>query len=259
VGTINSKTGTGVRVLHATPGGGAYQWDAFADAIRRRGQGVQLSLLPGDGELSHDATKNFRRLAWNRWLDISTLIDLRGGIPEGQRMVTLFWAVNFLLASGHMSASQMWGEACTVARRIDPQWSASKNELGTLYGKAKAQAKGQMIERGGRLYPPLYTPRNPTLIEQLRITSTEMPHMTTILDTEHQAAKRLAGWRDKDQRKRRAEGGTDRATYLTRAHEARDHDLRAEIARLAAQGLSKSGIARQVGVSRQRVQQILAG
>jgi DNA-binding NarL/FixJ family response regulator len=35
--------------------------------------------------------------------------------------------------------------------------------------------------------------------------------------------------------------------------------LRSEVARLAAQGLSKSGIARQVGISRTRVQQLLAG
>jgi DNA-binding CsgD family transcriptional regulator len=35
--------------------------------------------------------------------------------------------------------------------------------------------------------------------------------------------------------------------------------LRSEVARLAGQGLSKRQIAAQVGVSRQRVQQILAG
>ena len=36
--------------------------------------------------------------------------------------------------------------------------------LSTLYRKAKAYEAGERIEFGGRTYPPLYTPRNRTLL-----------------------------------------------------------------------------------------------
>ena len=124
-------------------------------------------------------------------------------------MQYLFWQLNFLLLSGATHIGQMYHEAAALAREIDPAWSYRSGELMTLYAKAKQYEAGERISFGGREYPPLYTPRNDTLISLFQITDDEQRGLRTIISTG------IARERDKDRKQasRRAAGAVAREAY----------------------------------------------
>ncbi|NYZ70432.1 replication protein, partial [Endozoicomonas sp. SM1973] len=132
------------------------------------------------------------RLAWDRLEDLRKLGLLRGGIKEGERMRHLFWHLNFLLLSGATHSSQMWYEAVALAREIDPNWNVCTPELSTLYWKAKAYNAGEKVEFDGKLHPPLYTPRNDTLINLFGITDNEQKQLRTIISETERHKRELA-------------------------------------------------------------------
>ncbi|MFC4625459.1 hypothetical protein ACFO1V_09525, partial [Daeguia caeni] len=148
-------------------------------------------------------------LAWDRLEDLRTLAMLRGGVHEGERMLHLFWRLNFLLLSGATNSFEMYREAGALATELDPSWNTRSKELMTLYRKAKAYEAGETVELGGKKYPPLYTPKNDTLINLFRISDEEQRRLRTIISTD------LAKERDREraEARRRAAGAIDRATY----------------------------------------------
>ncbi len=262
VQTINSKSGQIVRVLHVTPGEDGlpvrYDFDYLCewflplsrDELKRlreqreqdkaerkaRLQIVQGDRKPGAGLRGFSG----RTLAWHRLEDLRTLIRLRGGVHEGQRMLFLFWLLNFLLLSGATNSSQMRHEAAALAREIDPAWGYNSAELSTLYNKAKAFEAGERVEWNGKTYPPLYTPTNEHLIDLFQITDDEQRQLQTIVSEDIAKARHAA----REAARRRAAGAMDRAIYEQQARE------RGERARaLRAQGLTLQAIAEQLGVS----------
>jgi hypothetical protein len=64
-----------------------------------------------------------------------------------------------------------------------------RSVLSTLYRKAQAYEAGEKVEFGGKLYPPLYTPRNSTLLALFDVQEAEIPHLKTII-TVGEAAER---------------------------------------------------------------------
>jgi hypothetical protein len=224
VNTVNSKSGEVCRVVHVQPGPDGEpvrysfeylseallpvaRWDIEADR-KARASRRQLKLLPG-GKTGNLRTLNVRQLAWDRLEDLRTLVTLRGGVDEGERMKHLFWRLNFLLLSGATNSGQMYHEAAALARELDPQWSYRSAELMTLYSKAKAHEAGEKVEFAGKQLSPLYTPKNDTLINLFRITDDEQRKLKTLISRD------MAKERDRERHtaRRRAAGAVDRVAY----------------------------------------------
>jgi hypothetical protein len=150
-----------------------------------------------------------RQLAWDRLEDLRRLVELRGGVKEGERMQHLFWRLNFLLLSGATNSAQMYHEAAALARELDSSWNYRSKELMTLYAKAKQYEAGEKVEFGGKQFAPLYTPRNDTLINLFQITDDEQRTLRTLISRDMAAERH----RKREEARRRASGAVDRATY----------------------------------------------
>ena len=264
VQTTNSKNGETCRIVHITEDNTKpikYSFDYLCDmllpftreqiaqmrATRKEEKAVrqanyeakQLHVVEGT---KRAGLKGFsgRQLAWHRLEDLRRLAELRGGYKAGERMQHLFWQLNFLLLSGVTNQNQMWHEAAALARGIDSQWGYRTDELSTLYQKAKEYEAGQQIDFNGKKYPPLYTPRNDTLINQFCITDDEQRKLRTIISRD------IARERDaaRDTARRRKAGAIKRAEYLSKATSRKKQAIK-----LRFQGLTLRAIAHEMGVS----------
>ena len=216
------------------------RWDIEKQRDERKKR-KQLKLIGGRKSKS-DNLRGFsgRQLAWHRLEDLRTLMTLRGGVAEGDRMRHLHWQLNFLLLSGATKSRLMYPEAATLARAIDSSWGYNSKELMTLYSKAKQFEAGQKVNFAGKEYPPLYTPRNDTLINLFEITDDEQRKLRTII-SKGMAAERH---REREAVRRRAAGSVDRKIYLKTAS-----NKQVQAQELRAQGLSVRAIAAQMGAS----------
>lgn len=227
--TVNSKSGEVCRVVHVTNDTDGqpvrYKFEYLAEALlptarwtieqQRQEQTERVKckpkpfLLVSGGKADNLRGFSGRQLAWDRLEDLRKLAELRGGVNEGCRMQHLFWRLNFLLLSGATNSKQMYHEASALARELDPQWNSRSKELMTLFSKAKAYESGERVSFGGRDYPPLYTPKNDTLINLFGITTDEQRQLKTIISSE------MARERDRKRHeiRRRAAGATDRQSY----------------------------------------------
>lgn len=227
--TVNSKSGKVCRVVHVTNDTDGqpvrYKFEYLAEALlptarwtieqQRQEQAERVKckpkhfLLVSGGKADNLRGFSGRQLAWDRLEDLRKLAELRGGVNEGCRMQHLFWRLNFLLLSGATNSKQMYHEASALARELDPQWNSRSRELMTLFSKAKAYESGERVSFGGRDYPPLYTPKNDTLINLFGITTDEQLQLKTIISSE------MARERDRKRHeiRRRAAGATDRQSY----------------------------------------------
>jgi hypothetical protein len=148
-------------------------------------------------------------------------------------MIWMFWCLNFLLLSGATHSGQMFHEARALAHEIGFLDDWSEADLSTLYRKAQAFERGEVVEFKGRKYPPLYTPRNETLLNIFSVEPHEERQLRTIISADE--AKR----RDADRKaaQRAAAGAKPRATEQDRA-----------TARLMrAKGMSLRAIAEEMG------------
>ena len=258
--TVNSKSGEICHVVHVEKGADGqpvrYSFEYLAEVLlpiarweieqqrEQRNERRQLKLLQGS---KNSGLRGFsgRQLAWDRLEDLRQLIKLRGGVQEGERMKHLFWHLNFLLLSGATHSGAMYHEAKALARELSPNWNDYRSkELMTLYAKAKQFEAGEKIEFGGKTYPPLYTPRNDTLINLFQITDEEQRKLRTLV-SKGIAAERH---REREKARRRAAGAVDRETYLETANAKQ-----VQAQTLRAQGLSIRAIAQRMGISKTAV------
>ncbi len=268
VNTTNSKTGRRVHVEHVTEGEDGqpvrYSFDQLAEYLlpmtrqeiaesreatqRKKAERLEKwKIIEGERKPGLRPLSG-RQLAWDRLNDLRRLATLRGGVAEGQRMVHLFWQLNFLLLSGATTSGLMWHEAAALASQIDRSWGYGTGELSTLYGKARQYEAGEQVEFNGKKYPALYTPRNDTLISLFQITDDEQREMKTII-TPDLARERHA---DREAARRRAAGAIPREQYeqaIAQSVEQR----RAQARLLRAQGRSYREIAAEMGASRRAV------
>lgn len=216
--TVNTKSGETVRVIFTSSGIETvlirYHFEEILENLtarfpapvqeksetprQRKAAKPRLVLLPRE--------YNLQRLNWYRLYDIRDLWGLRGGVPEGYRETTLFWELNFLLRAQPGKVSDIWREAQALASQIDisPGWYQN-SDLGTVYQKAKDNRDGKTIQYDGREYPPLYTPRNQTLIEIFRITPQEERRLRTIISQAEKYRRKVA--------KRREQGVKERTRF----------------------------------------------
>src|SRR3546814_10838492 len=59
-------------------------------------------------------------------------------------MQHLFWRLNFLLLSGATNSRDMYYEAKTLARELDPRWQQNSKELMTLYAKRSEEHTSEL-------------------------------------------------------------------------------------------------------------------
>ena len=232
VNTVNSKSGEVCRVVHVEPGPDGepirYNFEYLAETLlpvarweleaaqKARQARQNLKLVQGY-QKSNLRALNGRQLAWDRLEDLRLLAQLRGGVGEGERMLHLFWHLNFLLLSGATNSSLMYHEAATLARELDPSWNYRSRELMTLYAKAKMYEAGEKIEFNGKQFAPLYTPKNATLISLFSITDAEQQRLGTLISKDMALERRQERDRKRDETRRRAAGAIDRATYEANA------------------------------------------
>jgi len=262
VDTVNTRSGERVRVLWVNEQDGEiqrYNFELLTQAVlpqdrekiredrqAKEERRARLTVIPG-GKISKLRSFSGRQLAWDRLEDLRTLARLRGwiehGIPHGYRSKYLHWCLNFLALSGAVHSSELFQEAKALVREVCPDFNKEvRSVLSTLYHKAQSYEAGEKVEFGGKHYPPLYTPRNSTLLALFDVQEAEIPHLKTII-TVGEAAERHR------QRNRKA---VDRATYLETA-EAR----RVEARLRRAKGESLRQIAQALGVSHEGVRKML--
>lgn len=195
-----------------------------------------------------------RQLAWDRLEDLRALASMRANNIEGQRMLFLFWTTNFLALAQPTKANSLHYEARSLAKEIAPGWTYQDCDLGSTFRRATAYAQGEQIEFNGRKYPPLYTPRNDTLIQALQITPEEQKKLKTIISKEE------AAWRhaERERQRRRLAGMAERSEYLE-SMAATTEGRRKAVLELRGKGLSQRAIAKELGLSKTRVVQLLEG
>ena len=200
--TVNTKSGKVCRVVYVT--GGAEGCPARYDfqELRALLVGEMIAQAPREDRrraadrppLAMPREWSFKRLNWTRLQDLRALWAARGGVPEGFRELTLFHELNCLLRADPGRSCHIWKEAEALAAEIAPGTGFYRDsDLGTLYRKAQASLKGELVTFHGREYPALYTPRNQTLLDLFRITPAEERALRTIISHE----ERLRRYREK--------------------------------------------------------------
>jgi hypothetical protein len=210
--TINSKNGASVQVvrnngvLHSfrelCAAAAKIDIPLAVGSARQQGQvarrrcGVDLNDVPTDFSAlaNYSAIREpilmrhgtVQTLNWARFLDLRDLAVARGGIRKGERDITLFWMTSFLAFSGVITPGNLWNEvrqlllAFPVSEDFDPLNDAS---LSTLVNRITAHDRGEKIAHHGKLYSPIYTPRNQLLLEMLEITPEEERGLRTIISS----------------------------------------------------------------------------
>ena len=221
-----------------------------ARAARAEKASPQLLLLDGFKKPTNLVASSGRQLAWRRLEDLRKLAELRGGVQEGQRMLHMFWQLNFLLLAGATNSSQMWHEALELGRQIGGgSWIWQKGELSTLYRKSQMFAMGDKVKFAGREWPALYTPKSSTLIDLFGVTDTEMRQLRTIVSSAETARRH----RSRQEARRRAAGAVSREEYLGQSQNKQERALA-----LREQGLSVRAIAEALEISKSAVARYLA-
>lgn len=221
---------------------------AIAAARHKREQKRHANLKPVTNTSKKSKLHRFsgRQLAWHRLEDIRKLVTIRGGVYPKQSMQTLFMSLNFLLLSGATNSTQMYYEAAALAKEFGFGEFNRADELSTLYAKAKENEAGKTVTYNGREYPPLYTPKNSTLIDMFAITNDEQRQLRTIISQDMARERDATSHREK----RHATGFTKQSRE---AYISTNNEKRAMARLLKNRGKSSRSIAAQLGVSQSAV------
>lgn len=275
VGTLNTKSGEKVRVVHRarTPtmgasllGNGAvgYDFEVFAETLlpltrdevpsKRKAStspmgGVQSPtvdkpVVKSKSGQSNGPLRSSQQLAWDRLSDLERLLELRGwqdGAPEGNRNAFVFLAACFLAHA--MPATDLQNAVLAYAARFAPDWS--KEEVLSCASSALARAGVHTCKSkasaGSNRKPDKYRFTNQSVLEMLAITSAEQECMRTLIGKEEKRRRDNL----RKQAGRRAKGCVSRDAYV-----ARSADLAQRARVFRASGLSYSRIAASLGVSK---------
>ncbi len=259
VGSVHERSGQTVAAI--SPVGHTWDFDVLADEILPLTRGELLDLrvqratrrarTPRDGDKSPRPAFTAASLWEGRLTDLQTLLDLRwwGELPAGQRDTWLFLAITAMswLAEPKVLQREAWALAKQAGGWDEREASV---RLQAIFQRAQKAAQGQEIEWRGQLIDPRYRFRNQTMIEWLGITPEEQRHMRVLIGADE--ARR----REREQRRqqRREEGMQSRDAYLAQVAAT---DKREQALALKAKGMATAAIARELGVSRTRVQQYL--
>lgn len=282
-GTVNSKSGEVARVLHITPDeqGLPVRYDFnllsehFLPLTREQSSEKRMGAIVrhnaylekqadyqeqrttrgfGQGHKIYPNLRPFsgQQLAWDRVEDLRRLVDLRkasGAGIEGYREIMLFWQMNHLLLSQQVDLRTFWQESHALAVELDAEWAKreGRNTLGSLFTKAKAQLNGEKVEFDGKVWTPLYTPKNQTLIDVFRITGDEERQMKTIVSPEVARERTRARDRARDE-KRKPKMRRDKG-MKKQSNEAQKQ----KTVEMRNQGVSTRQISAEIGVNQSTI------
>ena len=188
-------------------------------------------------------------LNWNRFVDLRTLADLRGGIREGSRDLTLFWMATHLAHAGVVTSQNLESEVQELVGAFSgPDFDpVGDRSMTSLLGRLKDKEAGKTVQFQSGSYDPLYTPTNAHLIDVLSITPEEQTKLATI----------ISGY----EKLRRADGKVDgRAERRQARVEWRGLARQMEVEALAkGETRYKTAIAQTLGVDRGAVSKLLSG
>lgn len=220
-----------------------YEFDKFADQVLPFTRQQIREFRKQKSEQAKSKETKSKKTKWNpqsvnamRADDLEKLVELRGGIHEGMRMICLFWQMNFMCLAGRVTEENFDAMASLLATKIDPHWNFRLGDLVTVRMKMRATRKGgtdtHRIE--------LYTPKTEKLISDLEITLEEQKQLKTIASISVKRERR----KEAREARRREANIMPRALYLSRAEQrcARAHELR-------AQGMSIRAIAKELELS----------
>ena len=195
-----------------------------------------------------------KQLAWDRLEDLRTLSRLRGwegGHPAGERDEFVFWATNFA-ALGGIEPRYLYREAVALAKEFAPTWPHREAQavVGSVFRKAQESALGSKFEFNGKKYPPLYTPKNSTLMTRFRVTPEEERQLRTIISKDEKRRRD----KERDTRRRREAGAVERSAYL-----ATSSERRSQARAMADKGLTQAEIAERLDVAQPTVSNYLKG
>ena len=140
-------------------------------------------------------TKSNMQLAKDRYDDLKTLIQLRGGNVQHSRMLFLFWLLNFKALCGATNFVDFEQDALKIAASLNfdsSEWSL--DDLCTLERKVIRHNRGYSTikkQNGEHFkFSNLYTPKNETLINTFSITDDEQANLKTIISPEEKQRRR---------------------------------------------------------------------
>ena len=232
VGTRNGKTLPGrdslVRIIAEGP---KWNFETFCELLlpvtREEAKEARSRSLSAKVQHNRQASEGYpnlvsldpQTLSWDRVNDLRRLAALRknerGEVPEGCRELLVFWTLNHLCLSGVVSTHNFEREAMALAREISPSWAESFR-IGSLETVRRKLEDGLARYRG-RGRTGLYTPKNSTLIESLKITPEEEAEMKTIISSS-MARERS---RLRNVKRRREAGSLPREIYRVESLTAR--------------------------------------
>lgn len=270
-GSTHSVTGEAVRFIWKNEVT-EYSFDALANAILpvirtteqaerwKQGREVQKKIearareldafyksLPYDPRATRTQALAFQpgsrqqSLWWSRMLDLKKIIELRGEALD-QREVMMFMLMNALAWSGQATTENFWRQAQEIAALMPRQKTMDKPEetLSTMYRRTVAALEGKSVTWQGKEVSQLYRYKNETLINQLKITSSEMTHMLTIIDSSEVRRRNALAHKEA----RRAAGSVPRDQY-----EAQHAERKAQAIRLRQDGLSWAKVGEILGIT----------
>lgn len=266
VNSVNQKNNAKVEILHIN-------WDEFgglepklhdfneiADQVLpltrdelNQLRTKRLTVIQGSKKETSNLVRFSRtQLAWDRMKDIELLAKLRyqDKIPEGHRNQFLWLIINFSSLALWGRVDNFWNEAYQSTQRLCDYMSQSeiRSNLSTVYAKTKQMARGEWVTYNGKKYPPLYTPKNDTLINMLKITKDEERQLKTIISKDVKNERKA----EKNKADRRKAGSISRAEY-----EAKASMLSRNVKELKGKGYKQKYIAEELGITAARVCQIL--
>ena len=155
-------------------------------------------------------------LNWMRLCDLQKLIEIRGGdVGEGLREPMAFYLCNFYGLRYHKDLATRpvddWAEFRQLCLQSAPYWSAQKirEKTSNIYRLTRDMASGQTVEFRGREYPPLYTPKNDTLINTFQITDAELKQLDTIISSREKQRRHT----ERERQRRQKQGAESREQY----------------------------------------------
>ncbi|MEJ8837654.1 helix-turn-helix domain-containing protein [Ramlibacter sp. AN1133] len=202
---------------------------------------VDVHALKGFIEANKPLMPREHSTAWmnlQRAHDLVKVIDMRGGVPVGQRTEFTLWLLNLVLQASDrkkVEFDKFMGQlllGMPLSRDFDPQEEGS---MQTLERRQRQFEAGERHKFHGREYDIRYNPSNDFLIGKLGITAEEQQHLTVVID--------------EDEKRRRREAKHPQRVVARDGREQR----RVQAVELRAQGLSIRAIATALGVSQSTI------
>lgn len=273
VGTVNQKSGLPVRVIWSDTGKDAlpikYEFNVLCDRVlpytqqrleelrakrAERTPGTKFSVkrsTSGDviKMLKSASAHTLENLNWHRLHDLKKIVEMRGGMADGQRELMAFYLCNFYAlryAQSGLDDLLVWHEFYQLCRIAAPHWTDSyaRAKVQNVFDLMKRTTGGETQEWNGKEVPLLYVPKNDTIIDLFGITNAEQAELSTIIDADEKRRRKA----EANRQSRRCNGVVERSEYVDSA-KSEANDRMQKVLMLTSQGFKQLQIAEMMGIS----------